>query len=328
MGNQTGIEWTESTWNPLRGCTRISEGCRSCYAERIAGRFPDGPFQGFAVRTPNGPRWTGRVELIPSMLGLPLRWKHPRRVFVNSMSDLFHEAVSNDAIAAVFGIMAASPHLTFQVLTKRAQRLAEWFQWIDGYGSSRWCVDAAEHYCPDLRPLLPGNSPDWPLMNVWVGVSCENQAMAEARIPWLLQTPAAVRFLSLEPLLEPIDLSHMLITPPMPPHYFRYGDVLRGWYSDRPNKCGVGGREPRIDWGIIGCESGPARRPMDLAWARSLRDQCQAGGVAVFVKQLAINGRVVHDITQFPEDLRVRDYPCVPQRAYALSSGGASPCKR
>lgn len=229
-----GIGWTDQTWNPVRGCSRISPGCEHCYAETMAGRFcgKGQPYEGLvrikdirpnAVRFERNPRrearWTGVVRLVPDHLADPLRWKRPRRVFVNSMSDLFHERLSNEEIAAVFGVMAASPKHTFQVLTKRAARMKEWFAWLDATatGESSWrCAD----YC-QIAAMKAGVSErlmlheikgtlkcwNWPLPNVWLGVSVEDQRRAEERIPLLLKTPAAVRFVSAEPLLGPVDLS-------------------------------------------------------------------------------------------------------------------------
>ncbi len=128
----TKIEWTDATWNPVRGCSRVSPGCQHCYAERMARRSdrPGGAYEGLTVLAHDGPRWNGKVRLVPEKLDEPLRWRKPRMVFVNSMSDLFHEDIPNEFIAAVFGVMAASPQHTFQVLTKRAERMRDWFQWV------------------------------------------------------------------------------------------------------------------------------------------------------------------------------------------------------
>ncbi|HEX2677999.1 MAG TPA: DUF5131 family protein, partial [Polyangiales bacterium] len=130
---ETAIEWTDTVWNPVRGCARVSPGCESCYAERQAHRFsnPGGPYEGLTVLGKHGPRWSGRARFVPETLDAPLRWRKPRRIFVNSMSDLFHHDITNEQIAAVFGVMAACPQHTFQVLTKRAERLPEWFRWVD-----------------------------------------------------------------------------------------------------------------------------------------------------------------------------------------------------
>jgi protein gp37 len=213
MGTRSNIEWTDATWNPVRGCTKVSPGCKYCYAEAIAERFrgvPNHPFEhGFDLR------------LVPEKLTEPLHWKYPRKIFVNSMSDLFHERIPFEYILQVFEVMAKASWHTFQVLTKRSERLVE------------------------LSPQLP-----WP-RNVWMGVSVENARYAH-RARHLARVPSHVRFLSVEPLLGPI--------PDLP--------------------------LDRIDWVIVGGESGPCARPMDLAWVRDIRDQCTRRGVAFFLKQL------------------------------------------
>ncbi len=209
MSDHSTIEWTEATWNPVTGCDKVSPGCAHCYAERIADRFRG------TVTFPNGFDVTLRYD----RLDLPLRWKRPRTIFVNSMSDLFHEAVPLDFIRSVFETMRTANWHTFQVLTKRSHRLRE------------------------LAVELP-----WPT-NVWMGVSVENQRWT-CRVDDLRQVPAAIRFLSVEPLLGPVELD------------------LNG-----------------IDWVIAGGESGPRARPMQLEWARAVRDQCVRAGVSFFFKQ-------------------------------------------
>jgi protein gp37 len=229
MSDGSSIEWTDATWNPVRGCTKISPGCKHCYAETFAERFrgvPGHPFeQGFDLR------------LVPDALDLPLRWRSPRRIFVNSMSDLFHEDVPEEFIQRVFEVMRQASHHQFQVLTKRSARMVELAATID---------------CPD---------------NVWMGVSVES-ADYTVRIDDLRKVRAAVRFISVEPLLGPI--------PRLP---------LRG-----------------IHWVIVGGESGPRARPMDPSWVRSIRDQCAKAEVPFFFKQWGgvrkkIAGRVLDDRT-------------------------------
>jgi protein gp37 len=276
MADRTKIEWTDATWNPIRGCTRVSEGCRHCYAEGMAARFSD-PGQwghGLAQRValPGGGtdhRWTGKVELVDAALDLPLRWRSPRRIFVNSTSDLFHEKVPDEWIDSVFCVMGAATRHTFQVLTKRPERMRD-------YLTRRRCNFA-------VKAPIGGGMVDWHPFNkelavppnVWLGTSIEDQATADERIPHLLATPAAVRFLSCEPLLGPVDLNR--IKCPI------YGEVCavtgylgNGMYGDYG---------PKLDWVICGGESGPGARPMHPDWARSLRDQCQAAGVPFFFKQ-------------------------------------------
>jgi protein gp37 len=249
MADNTGIEWTDATWNPVAGCSRVSEGCRNCYAERFSVRFsgPGQRYEGLVKSTPSGPRWTGKMQLVPQALDQPLRWKRPRRIFVNSMSDLFHEGLALDDILRVFEVMVKAKHHTFQVLTKRPERVLEF---VRTFG---------------LYPVGPngetGSGSKWPA-NVWIGVSVENQAAADDRIPLLLKVPAAVRFLSCEPLLGHVDL------------LFAAYDGSESF-----------GQMPGLHWVIAGGESGPGARPMHPQWARSLRDQCASAGVPFFFKQ-------------------------------------------
>lgn len=262
MSDGTKIEWADATWNPIRGCTKVSEGCRNCYAARMAARFsaPGQPYEGLAEMTPHGPRWTGKIRLVPEVLEKPLRWLKPRRVFVNSMSDLFHEDVPNEFIAEVWNAMRYAQIHTFQIITKRPERMFKWFKSIH-----EW-----EGYMVfgDIKPkayggngIVVGESDNWPLPNVWLGVSVDNQQAADERIPLLLQTPAAVRFVSCEPLLGPVDLERWVTSDEM--------GVPTGM---------------EIDWVIVGGESGPGARPMHPEWVRSIRDQCQAARVPFFFK--------------------------------------------
>ncbi|MEV6281035.1 phage Gp37/Gp68 family protein [Nocardia sp. NPDC051832] len=239
----TGIEWTERTWNPVTGCTRVSPGCLDCFIERqppmrMAHRWFDGPQIGAS---------TG-VELHPERLEHPRRWRKPQMVFVNSMSDLFHDDVPDVFIAQVFTAMALAPRHTFQILTKRPARMRALL-------ADLWFLE-------EVQERYAGNYDGewtftWPLRNVWLGVSTETQQWANLRIPILLATPAAVRFVSAEPLLGPIDLTT------------------------------IPGTLTGIDWLIVGGESGPKARPMHPNWARALRDQCTetAAPVPFFFKQ-------------------------------------------
>jgi protein gp37 len=273
VSDRSAIEWTDATWNAVRGCTKVAAGCKHCYAERFAERFrgvPGHPFeQGFDVR------------LVPEALDLPLGWRKPRRVFVNSMSDLFHEDVPDDFIAAVFGVMAAAPQHTFQILTKRAERLPRWFAWLEQMAERAKAVFNEDPLswrrahilrAGALRKGAPVHGVSagdieargWPLPNVWIGVSVEDQAAADERVPRLLETPAAVRWISAEPLLGPVDLSRWL--------WADLGERGRA-------------RLNGLHWLVCGGESGPGARPIHPAWARALRDQCVAAGVPFFFKQ-------------------------------------------
>jgi protein gp37 len=215
MGHNTGIEWTDDTWNPIVGCSVVSPGCTNCYAMRQAGTRLDGNpatplYAGTTQRSKAGPVWTGKVALATDKTLLaPLRWRAPRRIFVNSMGDLFHEAVPDEWIDRVFAVMALAPQHTFQVLTKRSKRLRAWFAGTEDTG------DAFTRILSRAPKMMEGGDDwwdflsdrGWPLPNVWLGVSAEDQPRADERIPDLLATPAAVRFVSAEPLLGAIDLT-------------------------------------------------------------------------------------------------------------------------
>lgn len=280
MSDKTAISWTDATWNPVRGCTKVSAGCKNCYAETVAERWrgiKGHPFeQGFDLR------------LVPESLRKPLHWKAPRRIFVNSMSDLFHEEIPNEYIAAVFGVMAACPRHTFQVLTKRAARMRDWFEWIarpDEDGNYPLTVQVLERALATFGIQAKAADIDWPLPNVHLGVSAENQPMADERIPLLLQCQAAVRWVSAEPLLGPIDMWAFIRSP-------LRDESLRALHS--PDM-------PGIDWVVVGGESGTRFREMEVAWATSIVDQCKATGVPVFVKQDSMlrpgkQGRLLDDV--------------------------------
>lgn len=226
MSQNSPIEWTDSTWNPVTGCTKISPGCKHCYAETFAERFrgvPGHPFeQGFDLKL-----WPERLEM-------PLRWKEPKMIFVNSMSDLFHEKVPDEYIEQVFQVMIKADHHIFQMLTKRSERMMQWTR--DRYRFVNGKVNG--------RLLLP--------KHIWLGVSVENQKYT-SRIRDLQQVPARVRFLSIEPLLGPVDLT---------------SSMLRG-----------------IHWVIVGGESGHKARPMNPQWAINVQRACERTGVAFFFKQ-------------------------------------------
>jgi protein gp37 len=270
------IQWTDEVWNPVRGCTRVSEGCRNCYAERLAASprlsGPGKAYEGLATHTTNGPRWTGKVQLVEDALTKPLHWKGPRKVFVNSMSDLFHEDVPYSFIDRVFAVMALAPQHQFQILTKRPAVMMKYFAIVTGTDRIGDAVRTLNRdgLNPDKRCHPAAALHQWPLPNVWLGVSVEDQATANERIPNLLVTPATVRFLSCEPLLGSVDLESL---------------DINDW---KPFDClgiAIGDTENKIDWVITGGESGPNARPVHPDWLRSLRDQCARAAVPFFFKQ-------------------------------------------
>lgn len=313
MGDATKIEWTDATWNPVTGCAKVSQGCKHCYAEREWPRM-----------TKLVPAYAGRdftdVRTHADRLDQPLRWKKPRRIFVNSMSDLFHPDVPDEFIDQVFAVMAMAPRHTFQVLTKRPGRMRDYMLRSPN-------TKALRELAPSVRglPMHEGEviSP-WPRPNVWLGVSVENQAAADERIPLLLDTPAAVRWISAEPLLGLVTLGkwfdpwtcadceyHGSENDAGPDGCTACGEEDAFAGRDRCRNCGADDQSarrscprcgshrsyerdygfkfdnppPRIDWVVVGGESGPQARPMHPQWARDLRDQCAAAGVPFLFKQ-------------------------------------------
>ncbi|MDV7194774.1 DUF5131 family protein [Mycolicibacterium fortuitum] len=283
MSDKTGIEWTDATWNPVTGCDKVSDGCTHCYADTIAHRFAG------TKAYPNG----FQVTLRPDRLDQVLRWRRPRRIFVNSMSDLFHDQVPDEYIARVFAIMAVAQHHTFQILTKRHARMRSLLSRADGsfiynallsmFTDETLTVPAKGMLTDQVQAALDRNAfgQGWPLPNVWLGVSTENQKWADIRIPALLDTPAAIRFISAEPLLGPINLK---------PHLQCFHCKTTHRFSDDCDKMGRpiphGPLAKRhIDWVIVGGESGHGARPMHHNWARNVRDHCQAASVAFLFKQ-------------------------------------------
>jgi protein gp37 len=268
MADGTKIEWTDATVNAVNGCSVVSPGCTNCYAMRLAGtRMKHHPSRaGLTQESKAGPVWTGEVRLNEAALLQPLRWRRPRRIFWNAHGDLFHPNVPDEWIDRVFAVCALTSSVAgangqptgghqHQILTKRPERMRDYF--ADPRSNERMVEQA---YRIGLMPGIGAPRDRWPLPNVWLGVSAEDQARADERIPHLLATPAAVRFLSCEPLLGSVDLHDAMMRQ-------------------------VNGFAPRIDWVIVGGESGPGARPMDPDWARQLRDQCEAAGVPFFFKQ-------------------------------------------
>jgi protein gp37 len=307
--SKSKIEWTEETWNPIVGCTIVSPGCTNCYAMRMAARIErmgNRPHYDGLIRSVKGNAiWTGKLALAPeSTLLAPLRRKKPTTYFVNSMGDLFHEDAPNEWIDKVFAVMALCPQHTFQVLTKRAERMRDYFHNLDAV------EDRTEGYISEIVGKQNGPiSVRPPLPNVWLGVSCERQQEANERIPHLLATPAAIRFISAEPLLGPIDFrmlsyeSGNLLPEAMrvndercsinaltgvstwPGCHYQSPVIKREARIENGTLFESGGEYRGIDWVIVGGESGPKARPMKGEWAVSLRDQCVAAGIAFFFKQ-------------------------------------------
>ncbi len=337
MSDKTGIAWTNSTWNPITGCSKVSQGCKNCYAEREWGRLS---------ANPNAKSYYGRaftdVTCHEDRLDQPLRWKKPRMIFVNSMSDLFHEDVPDAFIDKVFAVMALAEKHTFQVLTKRPDRMRDYLS-----------MKKREDLIGDVAmpQVSAGNFGvlEWPLPNVWLGVSVEDQATADDRIPLLLRAPAAVRWVSAEPLLNFVDLERVA----WPNKCEHRVDVLRGGYWNKANCIALGPSADlneakggftnhsdfpsTLDWVVCGGESGMKNaRPMHAEWARKLHDDCAASGVPFFMKQLGaafvgpedglfgvlaphteaqpydfrhLKDRAGADMDEWPEDLRVREWP-------------------
>lgn len=278
MGTNTKIEWTDSTWNPLRGCSHVSEGCQNCYAEKLAHRFSgENTYAGLTAKG----RWTGKVNLVEERLLDPMKWKalyitgrdprwqiyRPRRVFVNSMSDLFHENVTDEMRDRIFAVMALCPQHIFQVLTKRPERMLAYLGTGENALMNRWGFWAshAMHLHTGVNDLARDSAmaPKWPLPNVWLGVSDEGNH--HERIDILRETPAAVRFVSFEPLI------------------FDPGTVnLNG-----------------LDWVISGPENGPHKRPMWQKWEDNLVAQCEAASIPFFAKGDSL-GRLGRELKQFP----------------------------
>lgn len=278
----TGISWTDRTWNPIRGCARVSPGCQNCYAERLAYRFSGAgqPYDGLTRKVNGHAQWTGKLRLVPEALKEPLGWRKPQRIFVNSMSDIFHEDVPITFLDDIWRTFWRAPQHTFQILTKRSERMREYLQ-----------LRLERPFDNDGPAILP---------NVHLGVSVEAQDYAW-RIGKLIDTPAAVRFISAEPLLGALDLRYWLHRSD------GVGRPFQNW------------NQP--DWIIVGGESGPGARPLDLDWIRDIIARCRAAGVAIWVKQLGSawaqecrrSGLPADshgaNWAEWPIDLAVREFP-------------------
>ena len=315
MAQSTNIEWADAVGNPVRGCTRVSPGCGlahagGCYAERMASRQsgPGQAYEGLVKSTSAGPRWTGKIRMVPELLQQPLHWRKPRRIFVNSMSDLFHEDVPIDFIQSIWDVMIQTGWHTYLILTKRPERMLE--------------------IVPHLRYPLGLKWMDLPAKHIWLGVSVESPEYLW-RVDTLMEIPAAMRWVSAEPLLTDLgDLS---------PYLGRCSEC-RDWVEVRrqeghqDHRCPVLRRGTcGIDWVVVGGESGHGARPCSVAWIRGIVQQCQAAGVACFVKQLGTRPVWNHivpgcsvrefleplnlrdskgaDPAEWPQDLRVREWP-------------------
>ncbi|MHB8370641.1 MAG: DUF5131 family protein [Leptospirales bacterium] len=319
MGDQSKIAWTDATWNPVSGCSKVSEGCRNCYAER------DWPRLSKLVPAYVG-RSFGDVACHEDRLNQPLRWKRPRKIFVNSMSDLFHASVSDEFIDSVFGVIWSclwgrneQPGHIFQILTKRPERMRDY---LSKNRRENW-AHAAIHYGgkfdPDGLYDQTIELSEKPHPRIWLGVSIEDQESADERIPLLLETPAANHWVSIEPMIGPVNL----------------GEVPVGMLG--PLRPGASTNLPKIDWVVVGGESGPNARPMEAEWVRKIKYKCEEAGTPLFVKQLGaaysdpvdgiagaalkipeeaiylLKRRLKHrsgaDINEWPEDLKVREWP-------------------
>jgi protein gp37 len=291
MTAKTGIEWTDKTWNPIAGCFPASPGCANCYAVELAWRWSHHPNEKVSSKyagtveldAKEKPVWTGKVRLVERTLLDPSKWRTPMRVFVNSMSDAFYEELSDEQIAKIWAGMALASWHDFQVLTKRAERMHGWLR----------DPRTPELVAAELDRLEPGTAlPAWPVPNVWVGVSIEDQVRAEERLPLLLECPAAIRFVSAEPLVKPVNLTRAL--------------------RQSSNGSAVDLASAGLHWVIVGGESGPFARPMHPAWARALRDECVGAGIRFFFKQVGEwsweghpeDGRLVEGL--MPDGRRVR----------------------
>ena len=319
MSDNTKISWTDATWNPVTGCSPVSEGCRNCYAER------DWPRLSSNNKTIYFGRTFSDVQLHKERLSIPLKWRRPRKIFVNSMSDLFHPSLSDEEIDQVFAVMALAQEHIFQILTKRPERMKEYFSKLEQDMARRFHLfqtirDIAQ--TERIQKVLdPEVSFGLPLKNVWLGVSVENQEAADDRIRILLEIPATLHWISMEPLLGPVSLE----------------EVPVGMLG--PLRPGAKTNLPKVKWVVVGGESGPAARPMEGDWLRKIKYECEAANVPLFVKQLGaaysdskdglagkslkipeeaiylLKRRFAHrsgaDIEEWPEEFKKREFPVI-----------------
>lgn len=307
---KTSIEWTDRSVNPIRFgrghyCQKISPGCANCYASRMQPRFGNPEFgavaeplildTGQALNLSVGNMNTDGLWLDQKKLREAIRVTKPSKFFWCDMTDLFAKWVPYHWIDLCFATMALTPQHIHQVLTKRASEMATYI--ASRKSNAKYWKDAARElgYSLEFEGL---SMVQFPLPNVWLGVSCEDQKRAELRIPYLLDTPAAVRFLSCEPLLGPIDLRAVR---------YMHGSPL--FVGDEGGHEYVGSRRNMLHWVITGCESGPAKRPFELEWDADIQEQCREAGVAFFRKQIIVDGKVSKDMAEWLPEMRVREFP-------------------
>lgn len=290
MADKTKIEWTDATWNPITGCAVVSPGCTNCYAMKLAGtRLKHHPSRkGLTVDSKAGPVWTGEIRFNEQWLDQPMRWQKRRRIFVCAHGDLFAEGVTVGMLDRIFAIMGLCPHHTFQVLTKRPERMRAYIASLGDGKSPDRVTEAAFTIGQSVRVHRgSGGMCERPLPNVWLGVSVEDQKRADERIPLLLETPAARRFISAEPLLGRIELKNICC---LRDEAFIRFDALtaEAWVENSESAsayCNEADGITKLDWVIAGGESGPGARPMHPEWVRAIRDQCAASDTAFFFKQ-------------------------------------------
>jgi protein gp37 len=294
MGDKTNIEYLDATWNPIKGCSHMSPGCDNCWAERQAARFSKAG-EHFHGLSQDG-LWTGKAKLYEKELYKPLHWKRPRRIGVCFMGDLFHESLTHMEVAQVFAIMAKARQHTFLVLTKRPERMLEFLGW---FGSRACPALSLYDYIEDDINVETKDIVPWPLPNVWLGVSVEDRGTAAQRIAKLLRCDAALRYVSIEPMLGLIDLTHLDVDGAGDPDWCQI-NALTGRQTDMGRPCQD--IPAKLGWVVAGGESGPGARPMHPDWARSIRDQCKRAAVPFFMKQMAYREVI-------PDDLFIRQFP-------------------
>lgn len=301
----SNIEWTGQSWNPIVGCSIKSTGCKVCYAMPMAARLAAmgiEQYKGLTEKTKTGAVWTGKIAFAKSVFEAPLKRKKPETYFVNSMGDLFHEDVPFAWVDKVFAVIALCPHHIFQILTKRSDRMLE-------YMRQERCDEINSH-AGELMDWQEMPEVSWPPANAWMGVSAENQDRWDERVPDLLKTPAAIRWVSVEPMLEHINAQQIFLKDEE-----RIVEPLTGDWQDGVVDAGdrlVGvdskyGSGPKVDWLVCGGESGHRARPFKTEWMQSLLEQAKASGTAFFAKQTG--GASKSKLPEIPADLLIREFP-------------------